>query len=49
MALIELTFSKKREFVEREVKVMLAEPRVMGNLETQCKEVLDDNLDAFKS
>ena len=49
VALIELTFSKKRGFVEREVKVMLAEPRVMGNLETQCKEVLDDNLDAFKS
>ena len=28
---------------------MLAEPRLIGNLETQCREIVDDNQDALKS
>lgn len=42
ISLIELTFSKKREFTEKNIRVTLSEPRIMGNLESQCKEIVDE-------
>ena len=48
LALIDLTFSKKRPFIEREVKVMLAEPRLVGSLDS-CREIVDEKEEALKS
>jgi hypothetical protein len=47
--LIELTFSKKREFTEKNIRVTLSEPRKMGNLESQCKEIVDEKEEASRS
>jgi len=44
-----LCFSKKRQFVERPVRVTLPEPRLIGNLETQCREIIEDKGDDVRS
>lgn len=49
LALIDLCFSKKRVFVEKTVRVTLAEPKIMGNLQTGCRELFDDREDLSKS
>jgi hypothetical protein len=47
--LIELCFSKKREFQERPVRVTLSEPRIAANLTQGCKEIVEERDDANKS
>ncbi len=42
IALIELTFSKKREFVERPVRVIQAEPRQISQSLDAAKEILEE-------
>jgi hypothetical protein len=49
IALIELCVSKKREFIEIPVRVTLAEPKIVGNLSSNCKEIVDERDEASKS
>lgn len=49
IALIQLCFSKKRVFVERPVIVTLSEPRMMGNLQKGCKEIIEEKEEASRS
>ena len=48
-ALIDLCFSSKRVFIERQVRITLAEPRLVGNLQTECREIVEEREEASKS
>ena len=49
IALIQLCFSRKRQFVEKPVRVNLPEPRIIGNLDTNCREIIEDKGDDVRS
>ena len=41
LALFSVALSKRRLEVQKPIKVIIPEPQILGNLETDCREIID--------